>query len=124
MAPSTIQLAAIHFTRAYISDIENSRSRDRPRINRPAVKTAGFSSPETSPVAANPQVSRHFSECRKTRGKAPGGWLGFLDAFRTICIDSKGEIQSVFEEMRSSCQFAVWDGALASDFRCQSLERV
>jgi site-specific DNA recombinase len=34
-------------------------------------------------------------------------WLGFLDSFRTICFDSKGEIQSVFEEMRSGRRFAI-----------------
>jgi hypothetical protein len=35
-------------------------------------------------------------------------WLGFLDSFRTLCFDSKGEIQSLFEEMRASgCQFSV-----------------
>jgi len=39
--------------------------------------------------------------------KWKNSWLRCLDAFRTICIDSKGEIQSVFEKMRSSCQFAV-----------------
>jgi hypothetical protein len=29
-------------------------------------------------------------------------WLGFLDTFRTLCIDPKGEICSTFEAMRNS----------------------
>jgi hypothetical protein len=28
-------------------------------------------------------------------------WLGFLDAFRTLCIDPKEEIWSVLEEVRA-----------------------
>ena len=28
-------------------------------------------------------------------------WLGFLDTFRTLCIDPKGEIRSLFEELRA-----------------------
>ncbi len=30
------------------------------------------------------------------------GWLGFLDAFRTLCIDSKGEIRATFESLRNT----------------------
>jgi hypothetical protein len=30
------------------------------------------------------------------------GWLGFLDTFRTLCIDPEEEIQSTFEAMRNS----------------------
>jgi hypothetical protein len=28
-------------------------------------------------------------------------WLEFLDAFRTLCINSKGEIELIFEELRA-----------------------
>ena len=30
------------------------------------------------------------------------GWLGFLDTFRTIWIDPKGEIRTVFDSMRNA----------------------
>ncbi len=29
-------------------------------------------------------------------------WLGFIDTFRTICIDPKEEIRATFEVMRNS----------------------
>jgi hypothetical protein len=31
-------------------------------------------------------------------------WLGFLDAFRTICIDTPEEIRATFQVMRNVLQ--------------------
>jgi hypothetical protein len=42
-----------------------------------------------------------------TKKRCDINWLGFLNSFRTICLDSKGEIQSVFEEMRSAHQLVI-----------------
>jgi hypothetical protein len=59
-----------------ISDIENWRSRDWSRKNRPPVENVRFSSPETPPLASNPREGRRFSKRRKTLGRNRDGWLG------------------------------------------------
>src|SRR6267142_1795453 len=67
-------------TTCQIPDIENSRSRDQPRINRPWVVSAGFSSPETRPLPANPRECRRFSNTWKSHRRDRTGWLGRLDS--------------------------------------------
>ena len=67
-------------SRAQISDIENSSSRDWRRNSRPSVRDVRYSSPETGPFTANPRECRHSSEHRKRQARDHCGWLGISDS--------------------------------------------
>jgi hypothetical protein len=67
-------------SRAQISDIENSSSRDGCRNLRPLVRDVRYSSPETGPFTANPRECRHSSEHRKRQARDHYGWLGRQDS--------------------------------------------
>src|SRR5713101_3448909 len=67
-------------TTCQIPDIENSCSRDSSRKTPPLVGSAGFPSPKTRPLPANPRECRRFSHTWKTRGRDSAGWLGRQDS--------------------------------------------
>jgi hypothetical protein len=47
---------------------------------------------------------REVSERKWVKSVRHTSWLGFLDTYRTLCIDPTAEIRLVFEEIRSSGQ--------------------
>jgi hypothetical protein len=83
-----------------ISDIEKSPSRDPRRNSRHSLTDARHSSSETGLLVANLRKCRHFRECPKSPARDPGGWLPFLNAYRTMCLAPDANFRHMLEEIR------------------------
>jgi hypothetical protein len=75
-------------------------SKTKPRAASVGWRHRGRRYAETQIASVAPATARGKSLFELTNVTCR--WLGFLDAFRTICIDPKEEIRATFEAMRNS----------------------